>query len=246
MGSLITAGAGVAGGVLGNLANSQNTASANEQSAKNQAAANAASLTSSREQMEFQERMSNSAYQRSMQDMQKAGLNPMLAYMKGGASTPSGASYTAGAPDVKAAQYNDPIGPALTSGFDAYSKTKTLAQAAEGLKIQNANSQAEIALKAAQVANTTASAKNASIQAEILAAQAKKSKLDGDFYGSKTGKTLYYLNQINEAAGGSLETLKSAKDLINPLKFLDMTKDKKRGTLKDGTKFNYGTGEIIP
>lgn len=40
----------------------------------------------------FQREMSNSAYQRSTEDMRLAGINPMLAYMKGGASTPSGGS----------------------------------------------------------------------------------------------------------------------------------------------------------
>jgi hypothetical protein len=80
LGSLVSGGLGLIGGIMNNNANANQAQVANQFSAQQ-----------AQNQMDFQKEMSNTSYQRGTADMEAAGLNPMLAYSQGGASVPTGA-----------------------------------------------------------------------------------------------------------------------------------------------------------
>jgi len=96
LGPILNAGIAAIPGV-GQYIGNQETNQANVQIADN---TNAMNQANAREQMAFQERMSNTAHQREVEDLKKAGLNPILA-AQGGASTPAGAAGTASAAQLK-------------------------------------------------------------------------------------------------------------------------------------------------
>lgn len=121
-----------------------------------------------REQTAFQERMSNSAYQRAVVDMRAAGLNPALAYQNGGASVPTGQMASLTAPrkgDIGAGLMN--TGKAL---------------ATQGADIQQVSSQTDLNKANAQMAEVTtqklsSNAKEAEHNIEYADAKAKREKL---------------------------------------------------------------------
>lgn len=122
-GMSLTSLAGPAIGVVGNIASSFI-------SAEGERDANEAGLQSAREQMAFQERMSNTAHQREVKDLEAAGLNPALS-ANSGASTPVGASA-----DFENAAPN--LAPAISSAIEVRRLNKELELAESTIKLNKA------------------------------------------------------------------------------------------------------------
>lgn len=84
----------------------------------------------SREQMAFQERMSNTSYQRAVNDMRAAGINPILAASQGGSSTPSGSGISA----VTGAPVSNELEGAVNSALSIRAQRANLEQIKMGIQ----------------------------------------------------------------------------------------------------------------
>lgn len=157
----IPAIASVASGLLGKEGQ-ENTNDANAEINSAQMAFNADQAQKARDynsaeaqvNREFQKEMSNTQYQRVVEDLNKAGLNPMMAYQRGGAGTPSGGQATA---TNATAGSMIPMGNSYGAGANA-------------------------AITAAQIANTQAQTKVAEatarkVEAEVPNVEASTTKL---------------------------------------------------------------------
>jgi len=144
-------------------------------SAKGQAKANAQNIALSKKQMEWQERMSNTAHQREVVDLRAAGMNPILTATGGvGASTPTGST----------AHVESEEGAGVASALQALTATSQAALA----NAQAAKSKADAELTKAQTgteltrpANVEASTSLMGDQATSARAQAHNLNMDSHY-----------------------------------------------------------------
>lgn len=117
--------------------------------AQAQSEANATNIKLAAQNRQWTEMMSNTAYQRAMADMEKAGLNPILAYQQGGASVPSVGAATVN-PESKSGLAN-----AALSAYTGISAARSQQQQANTAQAQAESTvQLQASAAAQNVANT--------------------------------------------------------------------------------------------
>ncbi|AXH77963.1 MAG: DNA pilot protein [Microviridae sp.] len=126
--AVIAAGIGAAADVLGGLFGSSAQKKANQANIKLQ-----------REQQAWEERMSNTAWQRGTKDMLASGINPMLAVSQGGASTPNVSAATVQPEDAIARSVTSAGGKAaqMLQLQNLAEQTRLTSEQADSLNIKN-------------------------------------------------------------------------------------------------------------
>ncbi|WNK13612.1 MAG: DNA pilot protein [Microvirus sp.] len=182
--------------------------------------ANSANAKQAQNQMDFQREMSGTSYQRGTADMQAAGLNPMLAYSQGGASSPGGAS----------ASIEDAVTPALNSGRATAMMKGQLEQlrlSNENLEEQNAQIAAQTDLTGAQAAQVRSQTLGNSAEMERFRAAVDQMKASGKLsetqanqllnMGPEQLKGLRYGNEAARLGLSGAQAESSMYELLGPL-----------------------------
>lgn len=116
--------------------------------------ANQENIALNRENRDWEERMANTEWQRGVKDMMAAGLNPMLAYSQGGASTPNTSAATV--------EPEDALGRGLGSALQQRLLALQIAQQRANINLTEAQT-----YKTTQEGTSAASAAKYSDEAEL-------------------------------------------------------------------------------
>ena len=169
---------------------------------------------------DFQREMSNTAHQRQVEDLRKAGLNPILSALGSGASTPGGSQAT----------MND-LGAGISKGADTALAVREQNKKLQGMDASIGNTEADTLNKKAsaklienQVYQSAMDAKSKELSNRLLERTMgdliKKAKAEGDYSE---------VNQIMGVINSGANSASQIFDLGNVLKNIKLPKLWNRG-----------------
>lgn len=167
-------------------------------------ATNQASSAQAARQMAFQQDMSDTAHQREVADLRKAGLNPILSALGAGASTPSGAQ----------GSMND-LGAGISKGAET-----AIAVRAQNKELEHKD--ADIDLKHDQGSNLAAErvnlTKDTQLKNQYVAQEALKTKILSKTADAAIKKARAEGNwaEVNQLMGVINSGASSANQILNP------------------------------
>lgn len=249
-GGMLSAGVGLLGNIFG--AKQQNEY--NQQMQQQTQAFNASQAQMNRD---FQEQMSNTAYQRASADMQKAGLNPAMMFSSGSAASSPGGAMAAPVPPAQKTSALSSLGPAAEKLVSSAISLKTFDKMVEeiaNLRTTNEKLQAETAtertlpalmklraitemntgaIKAHQIPQERLKGKEAASEEQLLETTPGQILQQGARVGRQGAEIVKPIGDIIHSAGSVVRALKSPVNTRWPDKYETIFHPSGRKTTKE-------------
>lgn len=224
LGALITGGSSLLGSMFSSETSAENTAA----NIAMQQQTNQMNVQEAQKNRDFQEQMSNTAYQRASKDMTSAGLNPAMMFGSGGpASSPGGAMATNVAPKSEKTSALAGLGKAAEAGMQTAVQVKTMEKMADEMALLQAEKMRTDAAtdltrrQEVKTAEEVPYVREHTKLTESLRRAAETSALEGDAM-SKASPALrdtltrwgYYGRKASDAISPLLSTARTVSDFL--------------------------------